>query len=250
MSTVAGCRPDYWARHFSALAAEDRKSANKQLDFSNQAVAVQTYSYVLEACGQLAQKRLLDCGFGNGEIAKMCELLGGSVDAFDLVDTRIPQLKSQSPNICWSTADLGKWKLPPRSEPYDIILACEVMQYVEFAAVVQNLTDALAESGRLIVVIPNAACEIVKRSTSRFDNQYVGVTVESLAGRLAKYADEFRIIYRGIRFQRDQSVVPYIADPWTAILPAESNRPAAFDAPPANRLQIVLSRLEKNGLSN
>ena len=132
MSTVAESRPDYWARHFAALAVEDSMSANKQLDFSNHAVAVQTYSYVLEACGQLTGKHVLDCGFGTGEIAKMCELLGGSVDAFDLVNTRIPQLRSQSPNIRWSAADLGTWQLPPNSEPYDVILACEVMQYVDF----------------------------------------------------------------------------------------------------------------------
>ncbi len=240
MPIVAGSRSDYWAQHFCA-AAEQEKNAEKQLDFSNQAVAIQTYSYLLETCGQIAGKHVLDCGFGTGEIARICELLGGSVDAFDLVDARIPQLRNQSPGICWSAGDLGTWQLPANSERYDIILACEVLQYVDFDVVVKNLTDALTDSGRLIIVIPNADCDIVKRSTSRFDNRYLGVATDSLADRLSKYADDFHITYRGIRFQEDQSVVPYVTDAWTTVFPTK-NRNEVGHATPANRLQIVLSR--------
>ena len=128
MHTVAGTRSDYWAQHFVAQSLDEEQCADKQLDFSNQAVAIQTYSYVLEACGQLAGKRLLDCGFGNGEIARICELLGGTVEAFDLVATRIPELSRLAPSIRWSSADLGTWKLDPSDDPYDVILACEVLQ--------------------------------------------------------------------------------------------------------------------------
>lgn len=186
---------------------------------------------------------MLDCGFGTGEIARICELLGGDVDAIDLVATRLPQLKSQSPGIRWSSADLGTWQLPANRDRYDIILACEVLQYVDFDAVVQNLTEALTDSGRLIIVIPNADCDIVKRSTSRFDNQYQGVAVGNLANRLARYADDFHVSCRGIRFQQDQSVVPYAADAWTNIFPARNNR---VESNPANRLQIVLSRYKRS----
>ena len=246
MPTLAESRSDYWARHFVGLAGEEKKCANKQLDFSNQAVAVQTYCYLLEACGQIAGKHVLDCGFGTGEIARICELLGGNVDAIDLVATRIPQLRSQSPNIRWSSADLGTWQLPVNQGRYDIILACEVLQYVDFDAVVQNLTDALTESGRLIIVIPNANCDIVKRSTSRFDNQYLGVDVGNLVNRLGKYADDFHVSYRGIRFQRDQTVVPYAADAWTTIFPTGNDRVESSQSTPANRLQIVLSRHKRS----
>ena len=129
---------------------------------------------------------------------------------------------------------------------YDIILACEVLQYVDFGAVVQNLTDALTESGRLIIVIPNANCDIVKRSTSRFDNQYLGVDVGNLVNRLGKYADDFHVSYRGIRFQRDQTVAPYAADAWTTIFPTGNDRVESSQSTPANRLQIVLSRHKRS----
>ena len=84
MPTVATSRSDYWAQHFATLSLHER-CVRKQLEFSNQAVAIQTYSYVLEACGQIAGKRVLDCGFGTGETSRICDLLGGNVEALSLI---------------------------------------------------------------------------------------------------------------------------------------------------------------------
>lgn len=251
-------RSVFWTEHFAKLA-QSQPERNEQIDFSNQAIVVQNYAYVLEACGAIAGKNVLDAGFGTGELARILELLGGRVSAIDAVGNRIPHLREVAPAVAWSKADLSEWELPKTADRYELIVACESLQYVEFNSAIARLLKALTRDGRLVVLIPNSDCPIVQRVTRRFDNQYIGISMSSIQSQLSSYLSEWSISYRGIAFQDDQTLVPYRSQPWQVISNSPANtshsqnssaRQIRHDShaakqtakTPPNRLQIVFSR--------
>lgn len=253
MSTLSNSRSEFWTSYFGELA-EAEGTSTKQLDFSNHSLVVQNYAYVLEAAGSLADKRVLDAGFGTGELSRILDLLGAKVSAIDVVATRIPSLRQSAPSIAWWQGDLGEWTLPRNADPFDIVVAAESLQYVEFNSAVNRLLSAVAKGGRLIVLIPNADCPIIERTSERFDQQFTGISFRHLPERitdiLAARSEidmrSWRVDYRGIYFQSDQTVVPYRSGPWQSNTQnAASERPAGphfnMGTPPANRVQIVFS---------
>lgn len=270
MSTVSSTRSEFWTEHFAKLAKTE-SARNEQLDFSNHALVVQNYAYMLEACGSLAGKTVLDVGFGTGDLTRTYDLMGGTVSAFDMVKNRIPLLRELGPEIAWWQGDLSEWTLPANMEKFDIISACESLQYVEFDDAVARLLDAINSEGRLVILIPNADCPIVQRTSERFAHQYVGVSMKSLPSRLQILTLENHVSFRGIYFQDDQTMAPYESGPWIPIqqddlpsssLPSLSLPSSSFhsdqqlrgphtinrgtlqreEMKPANRVQIVISR--------
>lgn len=257
MSTVSNSRSEFWTSYFGNLA-EAEQTNTKQLDFSNHALVVQNYAYVLEAIGSLADKRVLDAGFGTGELSRILDLLGAKVSAVDVVPTRIPSLREQAPSIAWWQGDLGDWTLPRNADPFDVVVAAESLQYVDFNDAVNRLLSAVATGGRLIVLIPNADCPIIERTSERFDQQFTGVSLEQLPDRLIKILEgrsendtrTWRVDFRGIYFQADQTVVPYRSGAWQSYTPAKpaERTPGphfTMQQPPANRVQIVFSDTAK-----
>ena len=251
-------RSAFWTEHFAKLA-QSQPERSEQIDFSNQAIVVQNYAYVLEACGAIAGKNVLDAGFGTGDLARILELLGGRVSAVDAVGNRIPHLREEAPGVAWSKADLSAWELPKTADRFDLIVACESLQYVDFNSTIARLLNALTRDGRLVALIPNSDCPIVQRVTRRFDDQYVGISMSTIQNQLSSYLTEWLITYRGIAFQDDQTLVPYRSEAWQDICnsaakatPSRSKptRQVRHDAPavsrtsttPPNRLQIVFSR--------
>ncbi len=254
MSLASEPRSAYWTKHFSKLAQAE--AGNEQLDFSNQALVVQNYSFILEACGHVADKRVLDVGFGTGDLSCMLARLGGKVSAFDVVATRIPQLRREAPIIAWWHDDISTWKQPRTAEPYDLIVACETLQYVEFNSAVQRLLHVLADDGRFVILIPNSDCPIVRRVSERFDYKYDGISIQQIGTRLAGISNDLYVSYRGIYFQDDQTLGPYQSGPWKRIevgnrLPtphfAVNNAFHDHESRVANRIQIVISKTSVSG---
>lgn len=245
MSTIPSTpHSEYWARHFGKLASVPSRRGPSR-DQTQTPVAVQTYAFLVEACGSIRGKHILDCGFGTGELARILDLLGGMVDAIDLVKERIPQLREETPSVYWSGADLSQWRLPSGASPYDLIVACEVLQFVDFDYVVGNLIDALSVRGRLMIIIPNADCATVQSVSQRFQHRYAGISGTKLRERFARYGANIKVSYRGIRFRDDQAAVPFWADPWRSLGPSPP-RPMGLlpdRKTPPHRLQLVVTKL-------
>lgn len=261
MSLTSEPRSAYWTEHFNELAKSETTSA--QLDFSNHALIVQNYAFILEACGAIANKRVLDAGFGTGDLACMMDRLGADVTAFDVVTTRIAQLRVEAPTIAWWHDDISTWKQPRAAERFDIVVACETLQYVEFNSAIRRFLNVMTDSGRIVILIPNADCPIVQRVSQRFENKYVGISMKSLPHRLRSLGTNLCVTYRGIYFQDDQSLGPYRSGPWQQVRSGnvpearkhdDQPRPPHFRtgmpsaiAETANRIQIIVSRSAKPG---
>ena len=241
MSIISEPQTEVWTQHLLELAnAEERQ---EQSNFSGQELVVQNYAFVLEACGAIAGKRVLDVGFGSGDLARMLDRLGGRVSAFDAVTTRIHRLREEAPSVAWWHGDISTWQQPHHAEPFDLIVACESLQYVEFHSALQRFLTVLANEGRLVILVPNADCPIVQEVGQRFPCPYQGVSMKNLEARLRQYLDQYHVTYRGIYFQSDQSHGPYVSGPWLRLGGGARSGPH-FRAPhaPANRLQIVITR--------
>ncbi len=257
MSTVSNDRSEFWSTYFMGLAQAEANNT-KQLDASHNAMMVQHIAFVLESTGSVTEKRVLDAGFGTGELARMLDVLGAKVSAIDVIPTRIPSLREAAPAVAWWQGDLTDWTLPRNAETFDAIVAVESLQFVDFDDTVQRLMSALAPAGRLIVVIPNSDCPIIQRTAEQFDHQFVGVSLGKLHDRVRDILNrrsefdvrKWRVDFRGIYIQQDRSVAHYRSGPWSTV--ADPAQPLeSTDAPPKphfnlssatpNRLQLVIT---------
>jgi len=222
--TMSATQSLYWAGHYAR--PEVRESP--WLDYSNEAVQSQTFTLALEAAGPILGKSCLDAGCGDGRFSALLAALGASdITAVDQVlDPRY-----QDPRIRWVRANLAD-ELRFSSLPlFHHVFAVEVLQYVPFAAGLQTLWQRVRPGGRLIAVVPNGACPLVRKVADRFGEgnftapapREIGAAMDSLAGASIRAV-------RGLAFQQQQQIVPYRVDSWGCVPVSD---------PPPNRWLIV-----------
>jgi hypothetical protein len=89
--------------------------------------------------------------------------------------------------------------------------------------------------GRLIGLIPNAACPIVAGAMGRFSGRYHAARVEDIAAMAANLDALAVWAVRGLRFAADQRITPYEVDRWTT---------EVCGSEPPNRLSFVFLKKE------
>jgi trans-aconitate methyltransferase len=245
MALASNSNSASWSERQYELAAAETGSPQADL-VPQQALIVQNYAYMLDACGQISGKRVLDAGFGNGDLARILDRMGGDVTAFDMVSTQICQLREEAPTIAWWQGDISTWKQPRHADPFDLVVACETLQFVEFNSAVHRFMHVTSDGGRIVILIPNADCPIVQSASQEFENKYIGVSMKSLGDRLASLAIKNYVAYRGIYLQHDASIAPYRCGTWRQISPRKSSIPTPHvwenrTAIP-HRLQVVIIR--------
>lgn len=251
MSTTTETRTAFWANHFTELSHAETGSA--RLSSSSQALVLQNIAYMLEACGEVNGKQILDVGFGNGDLARIVSILGGKVTAIDVVRQQIAKLRELAPDVAWFQGDITTWKRPHSVPPFDVILACETLQYVDFTAAINRLFEMLSEFGRLIVLIPNSDCTVVRSVSERLAHKYAGISMNRIHRRLSAFATDHHVTFRGLYFENDQTLFPYKTDPWQRV--SSRRKEPNFDkhhgnndvtsskeGEVANRIQIVIAK--------
>ena len=215
----------YWADHYSRPEVRE----HPWLDLSNEAVQSQTFSLALEAAGPILGKSCLDVGCGVGRFSALLASLGArDITAIDLV----LEPRYQNPRIRWVKANLED-ELRFSSLPcFDQVFALEVLQYVPFAAGLRTLWQRVRPGGRLVAVVPNGACPIVRRAAERFGaDNFLAPSPMELSAAIDSLTPAVVRAVRGLRFQQEQQIVPYRVDAW--------GRDPVADPPP-NRWLIVV----------
>lgn len=235
MSTEHQSRCSYWKEYFSRLISDDSLSNSNKLVFSNDHVRFQTYSWMIEAIGPVAGLTCLDVGCGTGDLSRVMDCMGAHVDAFDLAEPAIVQLRQAHPGIRWFAADVTNMGASSVGEAYDVVTASEVLQHVDAVAAIRALWQRVAPGGRLVAAMPNADCPIVKRTSERYKGYYSGVSISELSATLAGLDDVDLFRWRGAFFLADQRLVPYEMSSWFEGV-------HDFGAAPPNRLQFVAVR--------
>jgi 2-polyprenyl-3-methyl-5-hydroxy-6-metoxy-1,4-benzoquinol methylase len=221
---------EYWQTYYSQVHSE----GHSWLDYSNQAVQMQSFALTLESVGQVVGKTCLDVGSGNGQFARCLVALGATqVTAVELIAETVEKLQKTNPEVIWRQGDAGLASAYVGIETVDLISALEVLQYVEFAQTIERLWSLLRPGGRLVGVIPNANCPIVAKATERFSGYFRPVCVEDIISAVVQLPELESWSYRGMTFANDQSIAPYVVSLWTSA--------PDWEMPP-NRFQFVIRK--------
>jgi len=109
---------------------------------------------VLELAGQLADRRLLDAGCGDGTYAIAAAERGASVTGIDIAEPMLDAARQRAAehhvDVRLERADVRS--LPFDDESFDVVLAVTVLCFVGDAdAAVREMARVLAPGGRLVV---------------------------------------------------------------------------------------------------
>jgi 2-polyprenyl-3-methyl-5-hydroxy-6-metoxy-1,4-benzoquinol methylase len=113
-----------------------------------------SHSRVLRWVGSRRPGRVLDVGCAEGLLAEEMRQSGHPVTGVDLVAS--PEVKARVDRFVEANLDAG---LPPAvrdDEPYDVIVAADVLEHVRQPLVLlQQMHEVLAPGGTLVVSVPN-----------------------------------------------------------------------------------------------
>jgi SAM-dependent methyltransferase len=215
----------FWLAHYD----EVHRGSHAWLDYSNERVQGQSLSLALEALGSIEGRRCLDVGAGRGQLAKMLSALGAShVTAIELVENTVRKLRAEAPQIEWRAGDAGDARSYAGLGGFDVVAAVEVLQYVPFAPTLELLFSLLRPGGRLVGVIPNRACPMVRRPIERYEGRFGAVSSEELAGVLGVLPGLLLWRHKGLHFADDQRLLPYEVSAWSGQAGGLSGVPNRF----------------------
>lgn len=210
-----------WSDYYREIAGR----SGSWLDYSNPAVQAQSLALCLESAGPVHSQACLDVGCGRGQLAAMLrDLDAAPVIAVDFIAEMIEQDRARFPGIDFRRGDASNPAFLASLPEVDRIFTVEVLQYFAAAEVLPRLWEHLRPGGRLVGMVPNAGCPIVRRVRERLGEQYHALDpagAAALAAGLDGLADWFM---RGLTFAEDQRVTPYRASPWGKIVDGTPNR--------------------------
>jgi SAM-dependent methyltransferase len=200
------------------------------LDLYNEAVQSQTLGLAVEAAGPILGKSCLDVGCGVGRFSALLATLGArDVTGLD----RVLEPRFQDNRIRWVRANLEDELRFSSLPSFDLVFALEALRQVPFAAGLRTLWQRVRPGGRLVAVVPNGACPIVRRAAERSGaRNFSAPGPGELREALDSLTPVVVRVVRGLTSQQDQQIVPYRVDPW--------GRDPAGDPPPDRWLIIAV----------
>jgi SAM-dependent methyltransferase len=173
-------REKYWSNFFDNKAITEKEIANR-LTFYNEINRQYIYSTIRSLVHGHFDK-VLDAGAGNGDLCLKFKSQSKLIIAMDI---SFNMLKSIQNDMLSNDNKIGLCKAslmnPPFPEAcFDLILACEVLQYVPFNPSVFRLIDLLKPKGILLISVPHKDHPAIIRAHNRRDGMYNGIGIEEL----------------------------------------------------------------------
>lgn len=221
-------RERYWSEYYRRIAGE-----GEHLDYSNDKVQAQTFGFALAAAGPIAGKTSLDFACGAGRFATMLASLGADATGVDLVPELIARNTARAPHVRWLVGTLPDAELEARLGTFDLVTALEVLQLVPFRSTLERLWSLVRPGGRVLAIVPNGECPIIKNVVARFQGHYVAPSPIEVRDAVSALAGLEAWQCRGMTFTEDQRIAPY------EISPASTS--GRFDGTP-NRLLFVAKK--------
>jgi 2-polyprenyl-3-methyl-5-hydroxy-6-metoxy-1,4-benzoquinol methylase len=223
-------RREYWAKYYAGVAEDGRPA----LDYSNRRVQAQFFALTLEALGDCMGSRCLDVGCGLGELCKCLADLGASqVTGLDVVPELVEAARASRDDVRWICDNADDETALASLGLVDRISLVEVLQYLPSDRVLRSLWTHLAPGGRMVGIVPNANCPIVKSTVTKFGGKYVPLSEENLRETLTMLPELDASAMRGFVFLNDQRFLPYQVTTWDGTARRETV---------PNRLQFVAQK--------
>ena len=218
-------RNQHWQQHYRQLhSLESTEGVCRSLEYSNERCQIQLYAHLLEAAGPLAGKRVLDVGCGRGITTRIFDACGAMAMGIDVVPETIPELQRRHPHLQWQVIDVLDESQMRQLGLFDVVVAMEVLQYVDFTTAMTNLWPHVAAGGRLIGFVPNSACPIAAKVRQRFDNMWLPLSEAEIGAVAAMLPGTADLRIKGLQFRTDQSFLPYETTDWSERVDGAPNR--------------------------
>lgn len=211
---------EFWQEHYQRIFA----SGESYLDYSNETVQLQGFAAVLDGSGGIRGKRCLDVGAGTGLFSRTLHALGAAhVCAVDFIPKAIEELRTSTPQVDSKLAKADEITPNMFQSPFDRVYVIEVLQYLDFDRITQNLWSLVAPGGRLVGVVPNADNAIVAQVIQRFESKFRAVPAAALMHKLNSLPDLSVARFKGLSFGNDQSVAAYESTTWNKQIASSEN---------------------------
>ena len=218
---------EYYRRVYSA-------APKAWIDHSNEASQAQFFAVAIEAAGAIAERRCLDVGCGLGQLSTaLLGLRASEVVGIDIVPELIESRRGEYSRIRWECGSPSDEVFVRSLGDFDIIVLVEVLQYVELQSTMRTLWGSIRPGGRIVAVVPNKDNSLVQRVMSRFEGTYLPPSSSELEALVGTLPEVECWALRGLEFQQDQRLAPYMAYPWGIT----GQRPD-----PANRLVFAIKK--------
>jgi 2-polyprenyl-3-methyl-5-hydroxy-6-metoxy-1,4-benzoquinol methylase len=142
----------------------------------------------------------------------------------DVVPETIPELQRRHPHLQWQVIDVLDESQMRQLGLFDVVVAMEVLQYVDFTTAMTNLWPHVAAGGRLIGFVPNSACPIAAKVRQRFDNMWLPLSEAEIGAVAAMLPGTADLRIKGLQFRTDQSFLPYETTDWSERVDGAPNR--------------------------
>ena len=219
-----------WVDYYHRIYANE----TTWLDYSNAHVQGQTFGIAIEAAGPLGGKRCLDIGCGRGQLSlAVAALQATEVVGVDIIAESINACRSRYPHVRWEVGSPEDPDFCQSIGQFDVIFIIELLQLVDWRKTLQILWDQISPGGRIVAIVPNKDNPIVQKTIARFAGSYVAPNPTELTELVAQFHNVECWAYRGMDFQQDQRIVPYVTSPWTSSL---------INDFASNRLVIVIQK--------
>ena len=224
-----------WMEHYRKLYSAAPKA---WLDLSNEAVQAQTFAVAIEAAGAIGERRCLDIGCGHGQLSTcLSGLRASEVVGVDIIPETIKSCREKYPHVRWECGSASDETFVKSLGDFDVIFLVEVLQYVDWESTLRTFWDNVRPGGRIVAVVPNKNNSIVQKTMSRFGHTYLPPSPSELVALVASLTEVECWAHRGMDFQQDQRLVPYLAHPWVTTGELQD---------PANRL--VFAIMKRSGM--
>jgi 2-polyprenyl-3-methyl-5-hydroxy-6-metoxy-1,4-benzoquinol methylase len=231
----------FWRDKYESLPLAGDGQVATWLDYSSdrvrgQRLQSQTHALVIEAIGDVQGKRLLDVGCGWGKLTRATAALGAHAVGLDILASAIAKLKADQPSVDWVAGNFLDPVVQSSLGRFDRVVVVETFQCAGLPELsLRAVWPMVAPGGRLVAIMPNAACPIVQRAVAAHPGTYYAMSVPELIDAIRVLPDLDRFAMRGLSFAADQWIAPYEVSAW-----AEN----ASAWPTANRVMICCTRRE------
>ena len=156
----------------------------------------------------------------------------------DIVPELIESRREEYSHIRWERGSPSDEVFVRSLGDFDIIALVEVLQYVELQSTMRTLWSSIRPGGRIVAVVPNKDNALVEEVMLRFEGTYLPPSPLELERLVASLPDVECWELRGMEFQRDQRLAPYVSYPV-----ATTRR----TPDPANRLVFAIRKRDGAG---
>lgn len=226
----------YWEEHYRKVFHTE----TPWLDYSNERVQAQTFAICLEGGGCVHDRRCLDVGCGWGQFSTcLASLRAREVVGIDFISSAIEAHRQNYPHIRWECGTPTNPAFLRELGDFDTIYLLESLQYFSPRIALAELWRRLKPGGRMVIVVPNGNCPIVKRVRERFQGNYDPPNLTELSGIIAELPGMEVWQARGLFFGEDQRILPYVTGEWSR---------SDLGTGEPNRLQVVILKTATEAL--